>query len=72
MAFRKKYLSEEKYRDLKNRYDGCDRMLKSLEKSLISFCDYAYELFSIIMVDVWYNKHILKDEFSKLETIMER
>jgi four helix bundle protein len=37
IAFRKKYLNEIKYRDLINRYEECGRMLKALEKSLISW-----------------------------------
>jgi len=37
MAYRKKYFNEEKYRDLIDRYDECGRMLKSLEKSLLSW-----------------------------------
>jgi four helix bundle protein len=37
MAFRKKYMDEAKYHDLISRYDECGRMLKSLEKSLISW-----------------------------------
>jgi four helix bundle protein len=34
MAYKKRYLKEEKYTDLINRYDECGRMLTSLEKSL--------------------------------------
>jgi four helix bundle protein len=34
MAYRKGYLSKEKYSDLINRYDECGRMLTSLEQSL--------------------------------------
>lgn len=34
MAFRKKYLSDEQYRKLKDRYNECGKMLKALEKSL--------------------------------------
>ena len=37
MAFRKKYMAEAKYHDVINRYDECGRMLKALEKSLISW-----------------------------------
>lgn len=37
MAFRKQYLNEMKYRDLISRYEECGRMLKALEKSLISW-----------------------------------
>lgn len=35
MAFRKKYLDNEKFKNLIDRYNECGRMLKSLEKSLI-------------------------------------
>jgi len=34
VVFRKRYIDEEKLRELINRYDECGRMLKSLEKSL--------------------------------------
>jgi four helix bundle protein len=37
MAFRKQYLNEMKYRDLISHYEECGRMLKALEKSLISW-----------------------------------
>lgn len=37
MAFKKGYMEQTKYEDLINRYDQCGRMLKSLEKSLISW-----------------------------------
>ncbi|WP_420886547.1 hypothetical protein [Candidatus Kuenenia stuttgartiensis] len=37
MTFRKGYIEELKFKDLINRYEECSRMLKSLEKSLISW-----------------------------------
>lgn len=37
MALRKKYLSDDQYQDLTNRYTSCGKMLSSLEKSLTSW-----------------------------------
>ena len=37
MAFRKRYLIEVKYKDLIERYNGCCKMLKALERSLNSW-----------------------------------
>jgi four helix bundle protein len=37
MAFKKGYIENTKYEDLLNRYEECGRMLKALEKSLISW-----------------------------------
>lgn len=37
IAFKKGYMENIKYEDLLNRYEECGRMLKALEKSLISW-----------------------------------
>lgn len=37
MALRKKYLSDERFRDLTSRYTECGKMLRSLERSLNSW-----------------------------------
>lgn len=37
IAFKKGYIENTKYEDLLNRYEECGRMLKALEKSLISW-----------------------------------